>query len=69
MTNRNSFASVANGNGRPNVESLRLDEDAIRWGEDGLLGITDRECRLCFALALWNGKDRRGGGIFGLPQQ
>jgi hypothetical protein len=30
---------------------------AYRWGEDGLLGITDRECRLCFALALWNGKD------------
>ena len=28
-----------------------------RWGEDGLLGITDREGRLCFALALWNGKD------------
>src|ERR1700736_5732730 len=30
---------------------------AYRWGEDGLLGITDRECRLCFALTLWNGKD------------
>ncbi|NQU38409.1 MAG: glucosidase [Lentisphaerae bacterium] len=30
---------------------------AYRWGEDGLLGLTDRECRLCFALALWNGKD------------
>jgi len=30
---------------------------AFRWGEDGLLGITDRECRLCFALALWNGRD------------
>lgn len=30
---------------------------AYRWGDDGLLGITDRECRLCFALALWNGKD------------
>jgi len=30
---------------------------AYRWGEDGLLGITDRECRLCFALALWNGTD------------
>jgi len=30
---------------------------AYRWGEDGLLGITDRECRLCFALALWNHKD------------
>lgn len=30
---------------------------AYRWGEDGLLGITDREGRLCFALALWNGND------------
>src|SRR5271170_3137712 len=30
---------------------------AYRWGEDGLLGWTDRECRLCFALALWNGQD------------
>jgi hypothetical protein len=30
---------------------------AYRWGEDGLLGICDREGRLCFALALWNGKD------------
>jgi hypothetical protein len=29
-----------------------------RWGEDGLLGICDRQARLCFALALWNGKDR-----------
>jgi hypothetical protein len=28
-----------------------------RWGEDGLLGICDRECRLCFAIALWNGRD------------
>ena len=30
---------------------------AYRWGEDGLLGITDRECRLAFSLALWNGRD------------
>jgi hypothetical protein len=30
---------------------------AYRWGEDGLLGITDRQCRLCFGLALWNGQD------------
>jgi hypothetical protein len=30
---------------------------AYRWGEDGLLGIGDREGRLCFALALWNGRD------------
>src|SRR5574340_567046 len=30
---------------------------AYRWGEDGLAGISDDEQRLCFALALWNGKD------------
>jgi hypothetical protein len=30
---------------------------AYRWGEDGLLGICDRECRLCFAPALWNERD------------
>ncbi|MEE9403974.1 MAG: glucosidase [Algisphaera sp.] len=30
---------------------------SYRWGEDGLLGFTDRECRMCFALALWNGED------------
>src|SRR2546428_560486 len=30
---------------------------AYRWGEDGLLGLTDRQGRLCFALALWNGRD------------
>ena len=30
---------------------------AYRWGEDGLLGFTDRECRLCFSLALWNDRD------------
>jgi len=30
---------------------------AYRWGEDGLLGITDRQCRVCFALALWNHRD------------
>ncbi len=30
---------------------------AYRWGEDGLLGISDEQSRLCFALALWNGAD------------
>ncbi|MGZ3488045.1 MAG: MGH1-like glycoside hydrolase domain-containing protein [Isosphaeraceae bacterium] len=30
---------------------------AYRWGEDGLAGISDQKQRLCFALALWNGKD------------
>src|SRR6185436_15960043 len=30
---------------------------AYRWGEDGLLGISDNHQRLCFAIALWNGHD------------
>jgi hypothetical protein len=28
-----------------------------RWGEDGILGISDRRQLVCFALAMWNGKD------------
>eukprot|EP00127_Corallochytrium_limacisporum_P001990 Clim_evm1s96 gene=Clim_evmTU1s96 len=28
-----------------------------RWGEDGLLGVCDRQCRVAFSLALWNGND------------
>ena len=28
-----------------------------RWGEDGLAGISDDNQQLCFALALWNGRD------------
>jgi hypothetical protein len=36
-------------------------DDAVwrtyRWGEDGLLGFSDRQCRLCFAISLWNGVD------------
>ena len=31
---------------------------AYRWGEDGLLGFTDRQCRICLSVALWNGRDR-----------
>ncbi len=30
---------------------------AYRWGEDGIAGISDRYQILCFALALWNGRD------------
>ena len=30
---------------------------AYRWGEDGLAGISDDQQQLCFAIALWNGKD------------
>ncbi|MBK8043201.1 MAG: glucosidase [Haliscomenobacter sp.] len=28
-----------------------------RWGEDGIAGISDQRCNLCFAVSLWNGKD------------
>jgi Mannosylglycerate hydrolase MGH1-like glycoside hydrolase domain len=30
---------------------------AYHWGEDGLAGLSDDHQRLCFAIALWNGKD------------
>ncbi len=30
---------------------------AYRWGEDGILGVSDDEQQLCFALAMWNGAD------------
>ena len=30
---------------------------AYRWGEDGLMGISDRHQYVCFSIALWNGKD------------
>ena len=30
---------------------------AYRWGEDGLLGICDRQCRVAVAIALWNERD------------
>ena len=30
---------------------------AYRWNEDGLAGISDRKQNLCFAVALWNGRD------------
>ncbi len=30
---------------------------AYRWNEDGIAGICDRHQYICFALALWNGRD------------
>ena len=30
---------------------------AYRWGEDGIAGISDHRQLLCFAVALWNGRD------------
>jgi hypothetical protein len=41
---------------------------AYRWGEDGLLGICDREGRLNFAFAFWNGRDPiLKERLFGVP--
>ena len=30
---------------------------AYRWGEDGIMGVCDRHQLVCFAVALWNGRD------------
>ncbi len=30
---------------------------AYRWGEDGLLGLSDERCQICFSLSFWNGRD------------
>ena len=30
---------------------------AYMWGEDGIAGICDRTQDICFAVAMWNGKD------------
>src|SRR5690349_10958586 len=30
---------------------------AYRWNEDGIAGVSDRHQKICFSLALWNGKD------------
>ena len=41
-------------------ESFPFDQTharAYRWGEDGIGGICDRHQLICFALAMWNGKD------------
>ena len=42
-------------------ESFPFDQSHLRtyrWGEDGLLGLSDVQGLLCFAPALWNGRDR-----------
>ncbi len=31
---------------------------AYRWGEDGIAGISDRYCNICFGVSLWNGNDK-----------
>ncbi len=47
----------ANGTAWENFDHDQSRSRAYRWNEDGMGGICDESQRLCFALALWNGKD------------
>jgi Mannosylglycerate hydrolase MGH1-like glycoside hydrolase domain len=46
-----------NGNARNYFTHDQARSRAYHWGEDGLAGFSDDHQRLCFAVALWNGKD------------
>ena len=45
------------GNAWEHLDHDQARSRAYRWSEDGLGGICDEKQRLCFALALWNGRD------------
>ena len=45
------------GNAWAHVPHDHARSKAYRWGEDGISGICDRHQYICFALALWNGRD------------
>jgi Glycosyl hydrolase family 63 C-terminal domain len=47
----------ANGSAWDYLPHEQARSKVYRWGEDGLAGISDRHQQLCFALALWNGRD------------
>jgi hypothetical protein len=47
----------ASGNAWDYLPHDQARSKAYRWGEDGLAGISDRHQLICFALALWNGRD------------
>jgi hypothetical protein len=47
----------ADGNAWDSFSHDQARSRAYRWGEDGLAGLSDDEQRLCFAVALWNGRD------------
>src|SRR5512141_2482652 len=47
----------ANGDAWDYLSHDQARSRAYRWNEDGIAGISDRHQLLCFALALWNGKD------------
>src|SRR5499426_557267 len=45
------------GNAWGHLPHAHAQSKAYRWGEDGIAGISDRRQHICFALALWNGRD------------
>ncbi|MGH7493364.1 MAG: MGH1-like glycoside hydrolase domain-containing protein [bacterium] len=47
----------ANGSAWEYVPHDAARSKAFRWGEEGIAGICDDRQMLCFALALWNGRD------------
>ncbi len=47
----------ADGNAWKHLTHDQARSRAYRWGEDGIAGISDEDQYLCFAVALWNGKD------------
>ena len=47
----------ADGNAWASFPHDQARSRTYRWGEDGLLGMSDDQGLLCFALALWNGND------------
>ncbi len=47
----------ANGDAWNSVTHEMAIAYTYRWGEDGLGGVSDNHQRLCFAIALWNGRD------------
>src|SRR5205085_11484394 len=49
--------SAADGNAWAYFPHDQARSRAYRWGEDGIAGFCDRYQILCFALALWNGRD------------
>ena len=47
----------ADGNAWEYLPHDQARSKAYRWNEDGIAGICDRHQKICFALALWNGRD------------
>jgi len=47
----------ANGNAWEYFPHDHARSRAYRWNEDGIAGISDRHQKICFAIALWNGRD------------